>query len=243
MVAFLSTGVAFADWEVGQPALYYQLPESSAGGWDVYSEWQYGVADDWTATTATPITDIHFWGSWKKDVRGDMGILCIQIFNNGTGNKPDGRVWRGLFDNDDANPNNDYTVPGDPYATSEWGLGFLDPRGIDTHIHNDHDNIWQYNIPVIENPFIPQAGHTYWLEISSNYEGCDWGWTTSSDSDNGAGAMFWDTYGHHGGNWQRLKEPDTYREPLGMAFVLTPEPATLFLMAIGAAAVLRKRRS
>jgi hypothetical protein len=238
----ISAGVALGDWEVGQPSLFYQLPETGAGGWDVYSEWHYGVADDWTAATADPIHDIHFWGSWKRDVKGDMGVLYIQIFENGSGNKPVGdHVWAGTFDNHDSNPNNNYMVPDEPYATSEWGLGFLDPRGTDSHIHNDHSMIWQYNIPVIEEPFVPEAGQTYWLERSSNYDGCDWGWTTSSDSDNGAGAVFYDRTGCWGYGWQRLKEPDTYREPLGMAFVLTPEPATLFLLAIGAAVVLRKR--
>ena len=236
-------GVAFADWDVSQPAIYYQLPESGSDGWDVYSEWQYGVADDWTAETTTDITDIHFWGSWRNDWVGDMGVLYIQIFENDSlTNKPGNQVWDGTFDNHDTNPNNNY-IPSATYIQSAEAMGFLDPRGTDSHIHDDHYKIWQYNINTIEDPFEQQAGQTYWLEISSNYVGCDWGWTISSESNNGAGAVFYDRVGCWGYGWQRLKEPDTWREPLGMAFVLTPEPATLLLLAAGAAVALRRRRS
>ena len=245
IVALYTGGAAFADWEVGDPALYYQLPDTTTSGWDVYSEWRNGVANDWTAETDVPITDIHFWGSWRSNIVGDIGTLYIQIFDNDTGGsfaKPGTQLWEGVFTNEDANPNNNYTIS--PAYTTET-QGFYDPRYIDHWYTNNHNNMYQYNIPVIESAFIQQAGETYWLMISSNYEGCDWGWKTSENVV-GNTSVFWDTYGHHGGYWQQLKElgwcyPRT-PEPLDVAFVLTPEPATLLLLAAGAAVALRRRR-
>jgi hypothetical protein len=239
---FISAGVALADWDVGDAALYYQLPDPT--GWDVYSEWRNGVANDWVADIDAPITDIHFWGSWKGDVVGDMGDLLLQIFDNdtsGTFAKPGDQLWEGVFSNDDLGQDNDYTT-----RLYDTGLqGFYDPRYTDHWYPNNHYNMYQYNINTIDNPFIQEAGQTYWLQISTNYEGCDWGWKTSLDV-TGNTSVFWDTYWWCGGYYQQLLQPNGYcnpRTPLDVAFVLTtPEPATLFLMAIGAAAVLRKRR-
>jgi hypothetical protein len=84
--------VTLADWEVGDPALYYQTPDLT--GWSVYSEWGtgpaanegYGAADDWTATVTAPITDISFWGGWENDWVGQTGNILVQIFSNDTSN-------------------------------------------------------------------------------------------------------------------------------------------------------------
>ncbi len=233
--------VSQADWDPGDPCLYSQLPDPE--GWDVYSEWRNGVANDWTADTDAPITDIHFWGSWKYDVVGDMGDILIQIFDNDTSGafaKPGDQQWEGVFSNSDSNPNNNYTSR--LYDTGNQG--FYDPRYIDHWYPNNHDEMYQYNISFIEDIFNQQAGQTYWLQISTNYEGCDWGWKTSTDVV-GNTSVFWDTFGWCGGYYQQLVQPYGYctpRTPLDVAFVLTtPEPTTLLLFAVGAAAVLRKR--
>ena len=63
---------ALADWDVGDPALYYQLPDST--GWDVYSEWGtgplasegYGAADDWTADDNRTYHRYSFLGLMEK---------------------------------------------------------------------------------------------------------------------------------------------------------------------------------
>jgi len=234
-------GDSFADWDVGDPALYYQLPDPT--GWDVYSEWRYGVANDWTADIDTSITDIHFWGSWENDVVGDMGDLLIQVFDNDTSSsfaKPGNQLWEGVFSNTDSDPDNDYTSR--LYTTGDQG--WYDPRGQDSWERHDHDNMYQYNISTIDNPFEQEAGKTYWLMISTNYEGCNWGWKTSTDVE-GSTSVFWDKYGWCGWEWQQLKQPYGWcnpRTPLDVAFVLTPEPATLLLLAAGSLAVLRKRK-
>jgi hypothetical protein len=119
--------------------------------------------------------------------------------------------------------------------------------------------VYQYNIPDISDPFEQQEGETYWLMISMNFEGCQWGWKTSETVE-GNQSLFWDAYYNYGApgsypnwwchpeidwRWVQLKEGGWCQQPaqpLDLAFVITPEPATLLLFAMGAAAVLRRRR-
>jgi hypothetical protein len=229
---------ASADWDPGNPALYYQLPDPC--GWDVFSEWQYGVANDWTATQTAPITDIHFWGSWKGDRVGTTGDILMRIRSNKTQGvsfaQPGSILWESVIHE------TEYTSR--LYTTGDQG--WYDPRQSDEWYLHNHDQMYQYNINFIDNPFVQQEGQTYWLEISMDFYGCEWGWKTSLDL-NGNPSVFWDTYGHHGWYWQQLKEPSGWcypriPNPMDVAFVLTiPEPATAFMLIAGAAILLRKR--
>jgi hypothetical protein len=235
IVTFISTRAAIADWEVGDPATFYQLPDPT--GWDVYSEWCSGVANDWTASETAPITDIHFWGSWKKDAIGEIGEVLIQIFDNDTSGsfaRPGNQIWEGIF------YSGDYTSR---LLYPEGDLGWYDPRDINDWHSHDHYEMYQYSIVNIDNPFVQQIGHTYWLMISTNTEGGEWGWKTSTDVV-GNTSVFWDTFGLWGSNWQELKQPYGYsdpRTPLDLAFVLTiPEPATLLLLALACPLVLER---
>ncbi|MDD5328353.1 MAG: PEP-CTERM sorting domain-containing protein [Phycisphaerae bacterium] len=262
---------AFADWEPGQPAVHYQLPDFS--GWDVYSEWGdgpyyhgpdpdedgYGAANDWTATVTAAVTDIHFWGSWKSDVVGTTGDIQLQIYSNDSTHygfdQPGDVLWSRVIE-----PGQ---YEGKKYHEDDWELqGWYDPRYSDDnpylqYHYPDHKGIYQYNIPNIEDAFVQQEGETYWLMISMNFEGCEWGWKTSETVE-GNGSLFWDAYYSYSSyyptcwyhpevdwRWVQLQEGGwcSYdKEPLDLAFVITPEPATLLLLAVGAAAVLRKRR-
>lgn len=269
----------FADWEPGQPALHYQLPDFS--GWDVFSEWGdgpyyhycqpplpdgegYGAANDWTATVTTAVTDIHFWGSWKGDHVGTTGNILIQIYDNDSTHygfdQPGDKLWEHVF------TTGEYTWQS--YHDELWQpQGWYDPRYSDSnpyyqYHYPDHNGVYQYNIPDIdmEDAFIQQAGETYWLMISMNFEGCEWGWKTSETVE-GNGSLFWDSYYAYGDEgsypwwwhhpelrwrWVELKEGGWCGQPkqsLDLAFVITPEPATALLLGIGAAVALRRRRS
>jgi hypothetical protein len=251
--------------------LFYQLPNFS--GWDVYSEWGdgpyyhgpnpdadgYGAANDWTATVTAPITDIHFWGSWYDDHVGTTGNILIQIYSNDSTHygfaQPDDLKWSRVIGPDE------YEFR--PYHEEEWQMqGWYDPRYQDSDPYNqydidNHEGMYQYNIPFIDDPFIQQAGETYWLMISMNFEGCKWGWKTSETVE-GNGSLFWDAYYNYGPHcgwwrhpevdwkWVQLKEGGWCGQPkqsLDLAFVITtPEPATLLLLAAGAAVVLRRRK-
>ena len=235
LAVFLFTGgVIFADWDADEPALYYQLPDLA--GWSVYSEWGSGsaVADDWTAATTAPITGIHFWGGWKNDVVGATGDIYIRIFSDDTSGpfaRPGTQLWDGIFSNSDDNPDNDYTIRF--YGRSPQG--FYDPRYGDWD-KDDHSNMYQYNIPLIAEPYTQQAGHTYWIMMSVAVDGGAWGWNTA-ESVTGNPAVFWD----EAIGWTELTTPADPQKSPDMAFVLNPEPATLLLLGLGAVLVSKGR--
>ena len=149
---------AFADWDPGDSSLYHQLPDPT--GWDVYAEWQYGVADDWTADETCAITDIHFWGSWKDDIVGSTGDILLRIRSNLTEGvsfpRPGEILWERVITEEEYSTR--------LYTTGEQG--WYDPRWIDEWYPNNHEEMYQYNIPYKEDPFIQEEGETYWLEIS-----------------------------------------------------------------------------
>ena len=135
--------------------------------------------------------------------------------------------------------------------------GWYDPRDTDDMAPPTSTRNISVQHPSIDNPFVQQAGQTYWIEISMDFEGCEWGWKTTENV-SGNSSVFWDSYNTWGPHdywyrhpeidwkWTQLKTPQGYcdpRTPVDLAFVLTtPEPATLFLLAAGAAAALRRRR-
>jgi hypothetical protein len=227
-------GVVLADWDVGDPALYYQLPDFD--GWSVYGDGGGAepvmAADDWTAATTTTITDIYFWGSWKGDVVGDTGNILIQIFNNDASlgfPTPDECVWSRIINQ------GQYMAR----IYQEDLQNYYDPRQADKWLTDDDVKLYQYSIPLIDSPFIQEAGLTYWLMISMAVEGGDWGWSTAG-SISGGSAVFRDI----NGGWTELMTPVGYQDPripMDMAFVLvTPEPTTLLLLGLGAVMVRRK---
>ena len=76
-VLFLA-GAALADWDRSQPSKYFQLPDLEPTGMDVKvgETIEPGanepittiLADDFPCYQRGLITDIHIWGSWKKDI-------------------------------------------------------------------------------------------------------------------------------------------------------------------------------
>jgi hypothetical protein len=275
-VLFVAVGTipAFADWEPGDWASHSQEPNFT--GWDVYSEWGdgpwyhhpipdadgYGAANDWTATETAGVKSIHFWGSWKNDIVGQTGDILIQIYSNDSTHydfdQPGDLLWYRVIST------GDYTWRA--YHPESWGTqGWYDPRYSDSnpymqYHYPDHDGVYQYNIADINDPFVQQAGETYWLMISMNFEGCQWGWKTSETVE-GSQSLFWDAYYNYGASgsypqcwhhpevdwrWVQLHEGGWCgqpKPPMDLAFVIVPEPATMLLLAVGAAVVLRKRRS
>ncbi|MBN2020635.1 MAG: PEP-CTERM sorting domain-containing protein [Sedimentisphaerales bacterium] len=216
-------GAVLADWDVGNPALYYQLPDES-DGWSVYSEWgtgPAGVADNWTAAVTASITEIHFWGGWKDDHVGQIGNILIQIFENGSAGLPGECAWEQVFST------GEYTSK--TYSTGFQGWYYPGPDG--TWSARNHDDLYQYSIPISTDPFIQQAGQTYWIMTAMDVQGGTWGWNTA-ESVSGGPAVFWN------GAWEQLLTPAGYEDPqtpLDMSFVIVPEPATLILLGLGAA--------
>lgn len=232
LAAILCTGgIVLADWDVGDPALHYQLPDSD--GWSVYGDGgavaPVQLADNWTATTTSPITGIYFWGGWNYDQIGSMVEINVQILSNDTSgafDKPSTQLWEHTF-----SPG-DYTSRYYSYISQ----GFYDTRSNDCDADN-HNELFQYCLNEIPDPYTQQAGSTYWFVISTDVEGGLWGWNTAASSV-GSSAVFWDD---NNTQWVQLMESGG-SIPMDMAFVLTPEPATILLLGLGTVMLRRVRK-
>jgi PEP-CTERM motif len=238
-VALLAPSFAAADWFPGDGNKMHfpQLPDPN--GWDIeIFTSQHEVADDWQCTQTGPVSDIHFWYSVAQDGGTQIGSVTATIYKDvpaDTGpvplpySTPGDQVWSRTFDA------SQFTVI-DPYGTG--AQGFADPQqGLPAGWgQNDHQTFQQLNIVDIVDPFIQQEGTIYWLGLYVDWLGIQSpvGWKTSQDH------FMDDAVFLNNGRWEELIDPFT-GQSLDMAFVITPEPATLTLLALGAVAVLRRR--
>ncbi len=109
-------------------------------------------------------------------------------------------------------------------------------------IVNDHTSYFQINIEPIVDAFYQNKGQIYWLEIKlPNDTTPNIGWKTSIEH-------FMDDavyYPLGGPGYQELRYPpeDLYGrggQSIDLAFVITPEPATIALFALGLLALRKK---
>lgn len=235
---------ALADWDVGDyhKMHYPQLPNMT--GWDVHATYYEGLADDWQCSESGPVTDLHWWGSWLGDVVDEIEFFHISIWSDDpVGNqnvpgedtanqwsKPLERLWHQDF------------YPTD-FTSRYWGQGlqgWYDP-GNEEVIYENHDDVYQYNINFIDNPFYQTEGEIYWLEISAKLPfgtSATWGWKSSIDHFNDDAV-----WAHSLPNnvWAgELYEPGT-TQSLDLAFVITPEPTTVMILGLGALLIRRKK--
>jgi len=241
-------GTVRADWNPGDSYKmhYPQLPDLTPAGMDVNATFPAVLADDFLCTSPGPITDIHIWGSWIYDklppdglvypvsftlsIHGDIPIGPDQPYS-----RPGNLLWNENFDP------SQYTSR--PYASVPLGEGFYDPAtGI--LISPADYTVWQYNFQIDSQEAFYQQGSAaapmiYWLEVSAFIPanpGYVFGWKTSPNHWNDDAAW---TLGPTG-PWFELCDPAG--QSLDLAFVITPEPATMMVLALGGlAALLRKR--
>ena len=241
---------ALADWNVDDPYKMHfpQLPDPD--GWDVeFYQWVPQLADDWQCTESGEVDDVHIWYSWEGDLVGTIEMVQLSIWSNFEDpdedgplfSKPDQKLWgyQDLYPRD--------------FTTRPWitggKQGWYDPVS-GNYETSDHDEIYQLNVVDIPEPFYQEEGEIYWLSI------CFWmgedlnspGWKTA-DVDNypgdSAGNHFMDDavwWNGKNDTWNELHDPLT-GESLDLAFVITPEPATLSLLGLGSLVLLRKRRA
>jgi hypothetical protein len=267
-VVFVSSQAAFADWNEGDPAKYVQMPDLTNTGVDVaFSEI---LGDDFKCESTEAITDFHLWTSWKNDYlpgyddgaghfipAPDMVSFDIAIYSDipdpdgeGPGySRPGEELWWTYAENYSTAPTH-FTV--DYYATAveDW----YDPV-TGEYSQADHSGVWQYNFYVdttVQDPFIQQGSAadpvTYWLVVDAFVWGVgadeeidpELGWKTSLEQWNDD-AVFW----MPAGSWHELKYPvghDYEGASMDLAFVITPEPATIVLLGLGGLALIRKRK-
>ena len=240
-VALLAlAGAAWADWDIddGHKMHYPQLPDPD--GWDVNFTEPKVLADDWRCTRSGPVSDIHFWMSSRQDHPFQLLNIHASIHTDDLSNpdfsQPGDLLWKADFD-------------ASMFTVRDWGTGvqgWYDPNPIPPVVEpDDHFLIYQVNITQIPDPFPQKVGEVYWLDLSVSLldpaAASQLGWKTSlehfrddavwSDADAAGGVT----------GWQPLFDPYN-GETLDLAFVITPEPATMALLGLGALALLKRRQ-
>ena len=227
-----------------------QLPNED--GWDIDMT-NYVLADDWQCSESGPVSDIHFWYS----VEGDEGTEGYPAPHFAT---VDVTIYSNVLAGANANP--DYSHPGNVvWQTRQFSVtadmvggpwqglqGWDDPEPDSECIPEDHNNYWQLNITDIADPFSQTAGEIYWLalevsDLPASQEGASVGWKTTYEIlafEDDAVYMLEDAGAPA---WAPIEVcTENYRRDL--AFVITPEPATLVVLALGLIpALLKKRRA
>jgi len=236
-------------------ATFWQDPGVSTGTGTI-------LADDWQCSGSGPVTDIHIWGSWIGDVLPDdaSGVpgpdnLTFKLSihedvpiggSNPLGfSHPGAELWQTVV------------PPGDPRVTSRLYAEnlpeqFYDPN-TDTIIGSD-TKAWQYNFLFdAADSFVQTAGTIYWLDVQVflpnhpefEIDGPRFGWKSTRN--------IWNDNGVYGGNtifgdsdpppvfWKPMSHP-VVASQLDLAFVITPEPATMSLLVLGTIGVLTRRR-
>ena len=209
-VAYYLTGIPDEPWP-DHKMHFPQLPDLI--GWDVMATVPVTLGDDWQCSRSGPVTDIHFWGSWKDQdgipETDDIGQILFFQFG----------IWSNLPVGHPQNPF-PYSIPG----TLLWGMeewvpgmptdpptleGWIDPwtGGV---IYNDHVPYWRYDFVDIPDPFVQMQDSVYWLTISAvldDPQNFQWGWKNSTDHfmDD---AVFMDPTGQ----WVEMYEPPRYNE-------------------------------
>jgi hypothetical protein len=224
---------------------YPQLPDPS--GWDVSFSNGVALADDWRCSESGPVNDIHFWVSFKDDVippgnfegpTFGIGIFADIPAVGEYPSHPGALLWGQTFE--------DGQYEGEDAGTGPQG--WFDPA-IQLAIPNDHINYYLINIMNINSitkPFTQELGTIYWLGIQATppagatYE---IGWKTSI-SEHFMDDAVWSSGTTGGGE---LVYPSN--DPLGrggnsidLAFVITPEPATICILGLGALSLIRRKK-
>ena len=241
VVALLAfAGAAWADWDLGDghKMHYPQLPDPY--GWDVNFTEPKVLADDWRCTQSGPVDDIHFWMSSRHDEPFELLSIHASIHTDDLSNpyfsQPGDLLWEADFDP---------TM----FTVRDWGTGiqgWYDPNPVPpVVVPNDHYMIFQVNIVDIYDPFVQEEGKVYWLDLSVVGLGLggvtpQLGWKTSLDHFRDD-AVWADALPGADPDWQPLTDPFT-GETLDLAFVITPEPATMALLGLGALALLKRRQ-
>ena len=269
-LVFCASVAARADWNPGGPAKWVQMPDLSTNGMDVNAtvsplappEGLWMLADDFECTSIGPITGIHIWGSWYDDTlpQPELGpnyyprdvVFTLSIWSDIPAvpgqmhSMPGESLWEHEFDAGEFTARH--------WATTIEGEGWYHPNSANPYEFPGDFQIWQYNFSVDPKDAFTQRGsdeeaEVYWLGVSASPLHQDvqetmFGWKTSIDHWNDD-AVWMDDPGDNP-PWRELKYPEGHNYygqfmDLDLAFVITPEPATLGVLILGLVPVLLRR--
>jgi hypothetical protein len=227
------------------------------------------LADDWRCTQTGPVTDIHLWGSWYEDMvpenpSGTHGDFLLSIYSDvpaaisPTGySMPGEYLWGVAFG------------PGS-YGTRLYANAaeqFYDP--VNQWLAGQDTQVWQYNFSIQpSDAFVQQQGQIYWLTVLNLDPDEDgrigqsdiyamYGWKTSRDNFNDAATFLlgeslmgmpvppYPVPPAPGAPWGEMRYPMGHElegQSIDLAFVITPEPGAVMLLAIGSVGLLLRRR-
>ena len=200
--------------EVDDPCInnkmhYPQLPDPN--GWDVNATGNVSLpnsimlADDFRCTETGYIDDMHWWGSWKDDLEGQVIMFHLAIYDNvpegphGYSEPGQELWWIEIYEPE-------FTVtPEDPSGEQGW----YDPINGEV-LPQDHSNYYRYDVLFPPGSgFWQEAGQIYWLKISAfideSIDNSAWGWKTSISPLFMDDAVY-DSYADPTG-WRELYEP------------------------------------
>ncbi len=179
-VAMAVSQPVFADWTSsdGHKMHFPQLP--NVIGWDVNATNPVILADDWLCTETGWVEDIHFWGSWRNGIEGEIISFILSIHSDipASAEVPYSRPGPVLWEREIS----DFILatPTDPPGSEGW----YDPASGEFFV-DDHVDYYQYNIFLDSlDWFLQEVGTIYWLNISAivaDPVATHWGWKSTLD--------------------------------------------------------------
>ncbi len=152
-----------------------QLPDES--GWDVKATQPMVLGDDWRCSETGWVKDIHFWGSWRNGVQGQIVGFNFKIFSDVPSGPtiPYSHPGSLLWERDVSTFNCAVIHPLTPEGWYEPNTGFF--------AHPDHAEYIQYDVLLSSADWFMQTfGTIYWLCIEAKIQDTvttRWGWKSS----------------------------------------------------------------
>ena len=214
---------------------WVQLPDETENGIDIcvtdIEEAQYILADDFQCKSFGLITDIHLWGSWLNDVKGNITNIQLSIYSDDPGgsdpeneySRPDILLWQKVL------RQSDFTEQ--LHVSFEPGEYWWYP-GTSTLIPHADKQIWRVDMYIDRTEAFLQEGTpevpiVYWLAVLVDTDSGTFGWKTRRWPDHYNDDAVFATSIDPPINWQELRYPAKEHpydgESIDLAFIITTD--------------------
>jgi hypothetical protein len=197
---------------------WVQTPDTTQGSMDIRLDKNTVVhralADDFSCTDTGMITEISLWGSWLRDVKGEITRLQLSLYSDyaagivrrDPGNlfaRPDRLLWQKTFKPGQFEERLSSTDKSGDYWWDMIGQGLISTA---------HTEVWQVRVPLDEKDTFHQEGTpekpvVYWLEAQVETSGGQFGWKTRRWPDHFNHNAVFQVDGSDAFNWQALTYP------------------------------------